>query len=309
MGNDIIYEFWDRSKLLNLRNKRYSDYVKKFFEDKLKNDMANNDITTKILIKNDSARASIVAKEDGIAAGIEECSILFKGLKVKNKKKDGEKIKKGQTVIELDGKLRKILQIERTGLNFLQRMSGIAAITYNLNKKINKNVKIAATRKTLWDLLDKKAVSIGNGLTHRLNLSDGILIKDNHIKALNNDIEKALILSNNNSNNNKNKTNFIEIEVTNKKQALKAALTINSLKSKKSKKVFAIMFDNMSPKDIKKTIEEIKNKKLHDNILFEASGNINEKNITEYSKTGIDIISLGFITHSAKALDIALEIK
>ena len=304
MKNGIIYEFWGRSKLLNLGNKRYSDYVKNFFEDKLKDDMINKDITTKILIKNNSARASIVAKEDGILSGMEECSILFKGLKVKNKKKDGEKIKKGQVITELSGNINKFLGVERTILNVLQRMSGIATIIYNLNKKIKNNCKIAATRKTLWGLLDKKAVSTGKGLTHRLNLSDGILIKDNHIKALNNDIKTALILADNNK-----KTKFIEIEVANKRQALKAALTISSLKNKKSKKIFAIMLDNMSPKEIKKTIDEIKSKKLQNNVLFEASGNINEKNIAKYSKTGIDIISLGFITHSAKALDIALEIK
>ncbi len=197
MRNDIIYEFWDRSKTLKLGNKRYFNFVKNFLKDKLKQDSSNNDITTNSLIKSKIAYAKIIAKEDGILSGMEECSLLFNNFNAKNKKNDGNAIQKGETVIEWRGNLKNLLGVERTILNVLQRMSGIATITHNMNKKINKNVKIVATRKTLWDLLDKKAVLIGKGLTHRLNLSDGILIKDNHIKALNNDIERALILSNN----------------------------------------------------------------------------------------------------------------
>jgi len=162
-------------------------------------------------------------------------------------------------------------------------------------------------------LLDKKALSVGGALTHRLNLKDSILIKDNHLKILNGNIEKALVLAHNNR-----ETKYIEIEVNNGKQALIAALKINSLKNKKPIKLFAIMFDNIGPLEIKNTIIEIKNslknyKKdiLFDtsDILFEASGDINEKNIVTYSKTGVDIISLGYLTHSTSALNISLEIK
>ena len=150
-------------------------------------------------------------------------------------------------------------------------------------------------------LLDKKAVSSGKGLTHRLDLSDGILIKDNHLKILDNDLKKALKLI--------NKNKYIEIEVNNSKQAVEVATIINEFKRDKSNKLFAIMFDNMPPLDIKNTMKEINNLNKKNNILFEASGNIDEKNIKKYSNTGVDVISLGFLTHSSKSLDISLKIK
>jgi nicotinate-nucleotide pyrophosphorylase (carboxylating) len=147
---------------------------------------------------------------------------------------------------------------------------------------------------------------IGGGLTHRLNLNDFILIKDNHLKILNNNIKKALMLAVKNG-----KSKHIEIEVKNEKEALEAA---NSIKRLKSNKNFAILFDNMKATKIKNTIKKINNLineniKNNNKILFEASGNINQNNIKEYSKTGVDVISLGLLTHSVKAFDLSLEIK
>ena len=149
-------------------------------------------------------------------------------------------------------------------------------------------------------LIDKKAVSVGKGLTHRLSLDDGILIKNNHLKLLGNNIKKALRLAL------KNKSKYIEIEVRNEKQALEAAKTISKLKSKK---LFAIMFDNTKASTIKESIKKINSKYNKKKILFEASGGINLDNIEKYSKTGVDVISLGYITHSAKALDMSLKIR
>lgn len=305
MRKKLILEFFDRGKILNLRNKEYHSYIKNLFNSQLKEDIDKGDITTNALVnKNKKIKAYIVANQTGIVCGIEESKLMTNNEKIKVMKKDGSKVKNKDVILEIYGNARKIMSYERTLLNILQRMSGIATLTYNTDKLV-KNCFIAATRKTLPHLIDKKAVSIGGALTHRLNLNDFMLIKDNHLGILNNNIEKALKLAV------KNKTKYIEIEVKNRKEALRAAKTISKLKTKK---VFAILFDNMSANNIKNSIKTINkdiiNKnEIKNNLLFEASGNINEKNIVEYSKTGVDIVSLGILTHSVKAFDMSLEIK
>ncbi len=314
MRKDLVLEFWDRSQYLNINNKSYQNYINKTLNEKLKFDVSYGDVTTNSLInKNKNINAIIIAKQDGIIAGIDEISLALKNKKIKiNKnKKDGDKIKKGSIILEIYGNARKILAYERTLLNIIQRMSGIATLTYNTKKLIKNKCFISATRKTMFSLIDKKAVSAGGGLTHRLNLNDSILIKDNHLKLLNGNIERALKLANKNK-----KAKYVEIEIKNEKEALEA---VRAIKKIKSKKLFAIMFDNMEAQLIKATIKKInnafnkninnekfKNKRI---ILFEASGNINEKNILEYSKTGVDAVSLGFLTHSARAFDMSLDIK
>ncbi|MCH8329671.1 MAG: carboxylating nicotinate-nucleotide diphosphorylase [Nanoarchaeota archaeon] len=327
MRKKLVLEFFDRGRILNLKNKEYYSYIKSLFDIQLKEDIDKGDVTTNSLIsKNKRIKAYIVAKQNGIVAGIEESKLLTKSEKVKIIKKDGSKVKNKDIILEIQGNARKIMGYERTLLNIMQRMSGIATLTYNTKKIVKGNCFIAATRKTLPHLIDKKAVSVGTALTHRLNLNDFILIKDNHLAILNagkssifgtnfvgNDIEKALKLAN------KSKTKYIEIEVKNQKEALKAAKVISNLKTKK---LFAILFDNMDALTIKNTIIEINNminknlknkknklKNKKNNILFEASGNINEKNANKYSKTGVDVVSLGMLTHSAKVLDMSLEIK
>jgi len=309
MRNKLVLEFWDRSKELNIKNKKYKSYVEKFFKEKLEQDVGKGDITTNSLIsKNKNVKAFVIARENGILAGMEEVSLLINVFKVKKYKKDGDKVKNNDKILEIYGNARKILNYERTLLNILQRMSGIATLTYETKKPVKNNCFIAGTRKTLFPLFDEKALSVGGALTHRLDLSSAILVKDSHLEVLNDDVKKAVILVSKNK-----KTKYIEIEVKNEKESLEAAETIIKLKSKK---LFAIMFDNMKPSIIKKTIIKIHNlinkNSIHNDkkiILFEASGGINQENIKEYAKTGVDIISLGILTHSAKTLNISLEIK
>lgn len=304
--NKLILEFWDRSKELNIKNNEYRNFVDKFLSILLKNDIKNNDLTTNSLIKtNKNVSAMIVAKEDGVFAGFEEFTLLNKDLKIEQLKNNGDKIRIGDMLVKISGDARKILERERTSLNLLQRMSGIATLTNSLNEKLNDRIKIAATRKTLWGVIDKKAVSIGGGLTHRLNLNGGIIIKDNHLKIFNHSIEKALKIT-------KNKSKYIEIEVGNKKQALDSAKAIKkSIENNKSnnKNLFAIMLDNINPKKVKSIINELKNDNLYDYVLLEASGNINYNNIEEYADCGVDVISMGCITNSAKILNMSMEIK
>lgn len=301
---DIVKKFWDRSKELTLNNKKYQNYLQKFWGFFLKNDIGKSDITTNSLIsKNTKVFAKVIAKEDGILAGSEEIIFLNKDLKIMALKEDGDRINKGDILLEIIGDARKILTRERIILNILQRMSGIATATNSLFKKMEgnqSNIKIAATRKTLWGYMDKKAVSLGGGLTHRLNLSDGILIKDNHLKTLNNKIEDIISSV-------KGKSKYVEIEVENKNQAMAAAKSISRIINK-NKQLFAIMFDKIPPVEIKSIIYDFKNKKIYDKILFEASGNISENNLTNYVDCRADIISMGCITNSTKALDMSMDI-
>ena len=298
----LVLEFWDRSSKLKIMNKEYSKFVKEFMKILLKQDIKQGDITSNSLIKSKEITAVIAAKEEGIIAGLEELSLINKDLKLKFFKKDGDIIKSGDTLVKIKGNARKILEKERVSLNLLQRMSGIATNVYKLNKKLENKLKLAATRKTPWSLLDKKAVSIGGGLTHRLSLNEGIIIKDNHLKLMNHDFKKAI-------NSAKNKSRYIEVEVENELQAVNAAMAIKKSIKKNNKNLHAIMLDKIQPNDIKSIIKNLKNQNLYDYVLLEASGNISHENLHEYSDCGADIISMGCITNSAKALDISMEVE
>jgi len=296
----LILEFWDRGKELSVNNKEYRNFAIMLLSALLENDI-KKDVTADSLIKsNKSINAVIVAKENGIFAGLEEFKLLNMDLKIRALKKDGDEIKNGDIVIEISGNPKKILERERMSLNLLQRMSGIATLTNSLVKRLDGKAKLASTRKTLWGNVDKKAVSIGNGLTHRLNLSEGIIIKDNHLKILGYNIEKALNLA-------KNKSKYIEIEVEDRKQALDAANAIKKIKTGKS--LFAVMLDKIPPAEIKSIVNELKKQSLYDCVLLEASGNIKPDNLESYADSGVDVISMGLITNSAKVLDMSLEIR
>jgi nicotinate-nucleotide pyrophosphorylase (carboxylating) len=278
---------------------------RKILEEKLRKmlaeDTGQGDITTALIVPEDSmAEAEVIAKESGVAAGIEEAKILLESLELKVEAlvADGEKIKTRQTLMKISGDTRTILSVERTLLNILSRMSGIATTTKKLKEKLQKTglkTKVACTRKTAPGLLyfDKKAVLIGGGDTHRLHLDDMILIKDNHIKMAGS-IEKAVKKV-------REKASFskkIEVEVAMVKDVLAAAKA----------GVDIIMMDNFSPKQIKKAIELLKKAGFFGKVLLEASGGITAENIIAFASTGVDIVSLGEITDSPTTLDISLEI-
>jgi nicotinate-nucleotide pyrophosphorylase (carboxylating) len=277
----------------------------KILEDKLlmmlAEDLGQGDITTSLINPPGTmAEAEIVAKDSGTAAGIKEAEILMKslGLKVETLVQDGERIRPGRRLIKLSGDAGTILSVERTVLNILSRMSGIATTTRNLIEKLQKaklKVTVASTRKTAPGLMyfDKKAVLIGGGDTHRLHLDDMILIKDNHI-ALVGSIDKAISKT-------RQKASFskkIEIEVTNAKDALKAAKGGADI----------IMLDNFSPDQARKACALLRKAEGQKRILIEASGGITAESVMRYASTGVDVVSLGEITESAKALNISLEI-
>ncbi|MDI6643738.1 MAG: carboxylating nicotinate-nucleotide diphosphorylase [Methanobacteriaceae archaeon] len=264
-------------------------------------DIGFEDITTNALVPPDlNIKARIISRQKGLIAGMDLVKIILEEFQIKiiKGKKDGNPIKANETVMEFEGNARSILTIERTILNLIMRMSGIATITSQALKKVrsvNKDIIIAGTRKTTPGLqfYEKKAVYAGGGDPHRFRLDDCVMIKDNHLIVVG-DIGKAIKKA-------KEYVSFtkkIEVEVENEDDAIKAVKSGADI----------VMFDNMSPEDIKKTIKILKNEKIRDNVILEASGGINLSNILEYALTGVDIISIGFITHSASTLDMSLEI-
>ena len=265
-------------------------------------DLGFKDITTDALITPEKiAKAKIISKDTGIIAGIDVAISIFKeyNLEIDTFKEDGDKVSIGDSILEINGSAKDILSLERTVLNLMMRMSGIATITSKLISKVkNKglNVKIAGTRKTSPALhkFDKMAIAIGGGDTHRFRLDDMVLIKDNHIAVVGS-VGKAIERAKKNC----SFTKKIEIEVETIDDAILASSSGANI----------IMLDNMTPMEIKKALTILKEKNLRDNILIEVSGGINENNLLEYAETGVDIISLGFITHSFKSLDISLKVE
>ena len=278
---------------------------RKILEEKLRNmlaeDIGEGDVTTALIVPAGAiAEAEVRCKEPGVAAGIEEATVLLEslGLKVRASFKDGDKIRANQTLMKISGDARAILSVERTLLNLLSRMSGIATATRRLVKEVRRaklKTRVACTRKTAPGLLyfDKKAVLVGGGDTHRLHLDDMILIKDNHI-AMAGSLQEAVRSVRERASFSKK----IEVEVTSAADALKAADAGADI----------IMLDNFSPKQIEKAVASLRKKRMHAKILLEASGGITKENVVRFASTGVNIVSMGEITSSSKALDISLEI-
>mgnify|MGYP001183140118 CR=1 FL=1 len=272
-----------------LNQKYINSVVKKALDEDLR---PKGDITTNLIsFKNKKSKAKIISKQEGIIAGLSFCKAAFKLIgkeaSFRAKIKDGKKIKKNKVIAEIKAKTKTILIAERTALNFLTHASGIATLTNQYVNKVKKKTKICCTRKTTPNLrlLEKYAVRKGGGYNHRYNLSDEILIKDNHVKAEDNLkklVKKAV----------KTKK-IITVEIENSKQ-LDQVMGI---------KFRRILFDNISPKKLKKFLKICQNR-----YETEYSGNATIKNIKKISNTGVDRVSVGAITHSSKSFDVSLEL-
>ncbi|OGC07401.1 nicotinate-nucleotide diphosphorylase (carboxylating) [candidate division WOR-1 bacterium RIFOXYA2_FULL_36_21] len=267
--------------------------IKSLIEMALLEDIGSRDITTDAIIdKRKPASAIILVKEDGLLAGTSLVKgvfdVLDKKIKVSFKVKDGNKVSDGEVIAEITGPAHSILKGERLALNFLQRLSGIATLTSKFVVAVTgTNVKILDTRKTtpLWRQAEKEAVLAGGGQNHRFGLYDAVLIKDNHIKFAGG-IEPAIKLL-------RKKAKKIEVEAQN----------INEVKTAIKLGVDRILLDNMDKRTLMEAVKLCKNA----GIETEASGGVNLKNIKFIAKTGVDYISVGALTHSAKALDISLK--
>jgi|TARA_B100000809_G_scaffold4276_1_gene4426 nicotinate-nucleotide pyrophosphorylase (carboxylating) len=251
------------------------------------------DITSNLLKNNIKRKVNLISSQSGIIGGIEFAKQTFKlidkKIKIKIKKKEGSKVKKGDLIAIIEGNIKNILIGERVALNFLSHISGIATKTNSFVKKVNKKSKICCTRKTIPNLrvIQKYAVKLGGGENHRFNLSDEFLIKDNHIAA-NKNIREII----------KNAIKFkkgkkITVEVD----------SLNQLKKIIGLKFDRVLFDNMNIESLKAGVKLAKKY-----YQTEASGNITLNSVKNISKTGVDRISVGAITHSAPALDLKLEI-
>ena len=271
-------------------NQKYiNNLVLKALEEDLK---PNGDITTKLLnSKNKIVQAKIISKQSGIISGINFCKAAFKLLERKSKFlqriKDGKKVKRNQIIAEITAKTKTILIAERTALNFLNHASGISTITNQYVSKVKNKAKICCTRKTTPNLrlLEKYAVRKGGGYNHRYNLSDEVLIKENHFKS-----ETSL-------------RNIIKKSLKTKKKVTVEIENLRQLNNVLGLKFNRILFDNVSLAQLKKYLKICKGK-----YETEYSGNANLKNITKISKTGVNRISVGSITHSAKSFDSSLLI-
>ncbi len=283
--------------------KRFNDKdwkeIDKIIDTALTEDIGSGDITTEAIFnKYKSTSAVIIAKEDGILAGIDVAERVFNkvdpDVNFKILVPDSENICRGLHVVRINGDVRSILKAERTALNFLGRMSGIATLTYEFVKRIKgTKAKILDTRKTspVLRILEKYAVNAGGGYSHRMGLYDMFLIKDNHIEAaggLDKAIKRVIEFRKE-----KRKNFKIEAEAENIEQVGTAL----------SEGVDRIMLDNMNLRMVKKAVEIAKGK-----IEIEVSGNVNLNNVSEIASSGVDYISIGSITHSAKIIDFSLAI-
>lgn len=261
----------------------------------LREDISSEDITTNsVMREKKNGRVQLICKQDGIVAGLHifkrTFELLDENISVKMYFKDGDSVKNKDIIAEIEGDVRVLLSGERTALNFLQRMSGIATYTNNVVKLLEgSSVKLLDTRKTTPNMriFEKYAVKMGGGYNHRYNLSDGILLKDNHINAAGG-VAEAIKMA-------KEYTSFvrkIEVEVENlemMKEALDAGADI-------------IMLDNMTPEMMRKAVAMAAGK-----AETECSGNITKENIKTVIETGVDYISSGALTHSAPILDVSLK--
>ncbi|MDD1684686.1 MAG: carboxylating nicotinate-nucleotide diphosphorylase [Methanoregula sp.] len=264
----------------------------------IEEDTPYGDITSDAVIPDVTCRAIIRAEQEGIIAGIEEASALFAhyGVVVEHGKRDGDAVVPRDIILSLSGSARTILAIERTALNLIGRMSGIATQTRkfaDLVSAVNPHCRIAATRKTCPGLraLDKKAVQLGGGDPHRLSLSDGILIKDNHLMLvpLTDAVRTVKAVS---------VYRKIEVEVETPQDALTAVKEGADI----------ILLDNMSPRRVKETLACLKRAGLRERITIELSGGIDETTLPKYAALGVDVISMGALTHSVRNFSVNLEI-
>jgi nicotinate-nucleotide pyrophosphorylase (carboxylating) len=266
----------------------------------LSEDIGNGDITTLAIIpEGHSSKAVLVAKEDFILAGIPYAERTFKlidsSLNFRTKKRDGSKVMSGTSLAEISGDTASLLKAERVALNLLQRLSGIATVTRSFVERVKGlSVKIVDTRKTTPGLriFEKYAVRVGGGYNHRFGLFDGLLIKDNHIAA-SGGLKKAVNLARLNTN------HLMKIEAEVK--------SIKEVKEALSAGVDILMLDNMSIEKMKRAVEIVRSS--GSDKLIEASGNIGIEDVRAVAFTGVDLISIGAITHSAGSADISMRIK
>ena len=269
----------------------------------LREDIGQGDLTSEYVVDKDLKSSSfIICKSElAVVAGLEEAQTIFDICKCDSKVlvKDGDVVKNGRKVMTIKGRTRSILKAERTALNSIMRMSGIATDTkkfVDIARTVSKDIRITGTRKTAPGLrfFDKKSIEIGGGYAHRNTLDEMILIKDNHL-AVTNSIREAISMASQKV----GKNIMIECEVSDTKSSVEAIKSSADI----------IMLDNFSPQQAQKTISYLKKSGLRKKILVEISGGVNLSNIKEYAYALPDMISIGSLTHSSKSVDFSMEME
>ena len=275
-------------------------FLDKIIEYMLSEDEGFGDITSNAVVEEGKiVNGHIKSKDKGILAGIDIIRELFEeyGVKVTFWLKDGTRISENDVLMSFKGDAKTILLLERTALNLIMRMSGVAtAANHYVNLVEGHDVRIAGTRKTSPAIgkFDKYALTVGGADTHRFSLDDMVLIKDNHIAACGTPLEALLKAKDNVSFSKK-----IEIEVETLEDAVKCVENNADI----------VMLDNMSGAEVKKVIDELERLNIRQNSLIEVSGGITEDNILDYVEYGVDIISIGALTHSSRSLNFSLKIE
>lgn len=323
MNKKALREYTHRAEnFLTLGNITYKQWVFRYTFLELEKDLGiYGDITTKaIFVENERVSAVIVSKEDGVLCGVPEIRYflvesdkdfkprLKSDFRIDFKMEDGSRVSKGDVVMEISAGVQDLLAVERTVLNLLGRMSGVATFTRRIVDKVadgSFDVMIAPTRKTLWGLLDKRAILIGGGGTHRLSLSDAILVKDTHLDACGRnfaDVIKKIVDSG-------DEMRFAAIEVENVEEVLLVSKRFCGMMDAGFDVVGVVMMDNMSAFDVAGAVAEVKKAGYFERILYEVSGGINEGNVLDYAGTGVDIISMGCLTNGVRSLDLSMKVK
>jgi nicotinate-nucleotide pyrophosphorylase (carboxylating) len=304
-----------RGRSLNLDNPVYCDALRAITKSLVQTDIDSEDLTARALeIEERFASSCVIARESGVAAGLEEFAFLMRAheVEVAFERHDGDDIKLGDILLRAEGDQSKLLSLERVGLNLLQRMSGIATASRCMQERARRRsqgTRIVGTRKTPWGLLDKRALHLGNGGTHRLGLGDAVVIKNNHLALLAAREEDAVPVAIQKAWKVREESAFIEVEVRGEAAARVGASTFRRLQEEASEQYpCLLMLDNMAPGEIGTILDMLHREDLWHHTLIEASGGISDANVEEYAARGVDAISVGALTHSARALDICQRI-
>ncbi len=306
-----------RGDALTLNNPAYLRWVQVFTEELAQTDRGSGDLTVEALAVDRTApgEACVLAAAPGVVAGLDEVRWFYTahGLRARTLTVDGAIVRPAEELLRVEGARDALLGVERVGLNLLQRMSGIATATRRLQEQVRRyspGTAVVATRKTPWGLLDKRAVALGGGGTHRLGLWDALLIKTNHLEPLSASEEQAIPLALERVWPSRGRAAFVEVEVTGLGGALAAARTFRRLQQADGDSPpCLVMLDNMGPDEVARVVQALGDEGLAETVLVEASGQISEATVKAYAAARVDAISLGSLTHSARALDLRQKLR
>ena len=311
---DLVRAAFYRGDPLTLENPAYLQALRGLVDELLRQDTEHRDLTVDALgISGRKCAVEIRAKESGVAAGVGEVQWIYDraGLAATVHVKDGNAVGAGDILLRAEGDAGTLLGLERLVVNAMQRMSGIATATRRLVEAINErspDAHVVGTRKTPWGLLDKRAIFLGGGGTHRLSLGDAILIKTNHLRLASENEANGVQDAIRRAWENRKSAAFVEVEVTSQEEALMAARTFYDLQDTEGSCPCILMLDNFSPGDAAAAVAALRNEGLHDAVLVEASGNVTDASLAAYAAAGVDAISIGALTHSCRALDLSAKL-